>query len=388
MYQGLKFEFSTAERIIFGAGEIKKIGSLANSMGRRVLLVRGKSPKTSQDVVTILEGFGLDVVQYVIEKEPTIEMIQIGTDIARDSQRDLVVGIGGGSVLDAGKAISALLTNKGDVIDYLEVVGSGKPLSSPPRKYIAIPTTAGTGAEVTKNAVLDSPEHGIKVSLRSPWMYPNVALIDPELTHSMPPNITANTGLDALTQLIEAYVSNKANPMTDVVCIKGIRYVARSLYPAYVNGSNPEARTEMALASLFGGVALANAKLGAVHGFAGPIGGMIHAPHGAICARLLPFAMDVNIEALRARGVGDKYLRRYEEISKILTGKNDAGVDDGIVWVGELCERTNIQPLRIFGLLEADIPEVLKKGKNSSSMQGNPIELNQSEMELILQKAL
>lgn len=388
MDQGLKFEFSTANRIIFGSGELNKIGSLANSMGTRVLLVRGKSPQTSQDAMTILGGFDLDIVKYVVDKEPTIEMIQRGTDIARDSQCDLVIGIGGGSVLDAGKAIAALLTNKGDVIDYLEVIGSGKPLSSPPRKYIALPTTAGTGAEVTKNAVLDSPEHRIKVSLRSPMMFPDIALIDPELTHSMPPDITASTGLDALTQLIEAYVSKKANPMTDAVCIKGIRYVVHSLYPAFVDGKNSEARRGMALASLLGGIALANAKLGAVHGFAGPIGGMIHAPHGAICARLLPFVMEVNLKALRGRGEEEKYLRRYEEISKILIGENDAGVEDGIEWVEEMCQRIDIQPLSKFGLSEADIPEVLHKGKYSSSMQGNPIELTRSEMEIVLQKAL
>lgn len=388
MIQGMKFEFSTANNIIFGAGEVKKIGSLATAMGKHLLLVRGGKSQAFQVVKNILDKNDLEIAQYIIDREPSIEMIQRGTELARVINSDFVIGVGGGSVIDAGKAIAALATNEGDIIEYLEVIGGGKPLSSPPKKFIAIPTTAGTGAEVTKNAVLDSLEHRTKVSLRSPLMFPHIALIDPELTYSMPPDVTASTGLDALAQLIEAYVSNKSNPLTDALCIQGIRLVAHSLYPAVVNGSNSQARMEMALASLFGGIALANAKLGAVHGFAGPLGGMIHAPHGAICARLLPFVMEANLKALRSRSSDQKYLQRYGEISKLLTGNNDAEAEDGVAWVRELCHKFNIQPLGKIGLLEADYPEVLKKAKSSSSMQGNPIELTTSELLLILQKAL
>lgn len=211
----------------------------------------------------------------------------------------MVIGLGGGSVLDAGKAIAALVTNLGNVFDYLEVIGKGQPLVNAPLPFIAIPTTAGTGTEVTRNAVLGSPAHGVKVSLRSPMMLPSLAIVDPELTYGLPPEITASSGLDALTQLIEPFVSVKANPMTDAICREGIRHAAKSLRTVYHNGADASAREGMSLASLFGGLALANAALGAVHGFAGPLGGMLNAPHGAICAKLLPLVMEVNIKVLR-----------------------------------------------------------------------------------------
>lgn len=384
----LHFEFATAQRIIFGAGRLSQVGLLADSMGTRILVVRGRSSGRSQYLINILADHDFFLTQFVVDREPTVDMIHIGVRIARESLCDLVIGIGGGSVIDAGKAIAALLTNEGDVFDYLEVIGRGKPLSSPPKPYIAIPTTAGTGAEVTRNAVLNSPEHQVKVSLRSPMMLPNIALIDPELTYTMPANITASTGLDALTQLIEAYVSKNANPLTDTICRAGIRHAARSLRRAYEDGGNSDARNGMALASLFGGMALANAKLGAVHGFAGPLGGMIQAPHGAICARLLPIVMDINLRVLKERSKDKKYLRRYDEISKILTGNNDVLADDGVEWVDDLCQELNIPPLSGFGLTPVDFPEVIERGKSSSSMKGNPIELTQIELEEILDRAI
>ena len=233
-----------------------------------------------------------------------------------------MIGLGGGSAIDAAKAIAALAANGGDPLDYLEVVGRGRSLTQPSLPCIAIPTTAGTGAEVTRNAVLASPEHGIKASLRSATMLPRLALVDPELTYSLPAAVTASTGLDALTQLIEPFTSSKANPLTDALCREGMMRAARSLRTAYEDGRDAAAREDMALASLFGGLALANAGLGVVHGFAGPVGGTFHAPHGAVCAAFLPHVMAVNARALRTRQPGSAALARYDEIARILTGQS------------------------------------------------------------------
>jgi len=311
-----------------------------------------------------------------------------GVQHAREAGCDMVIGIGGGSAIDAGKAIAGLLTNPGDLFEYLEVIGRGRAISEPAAPLIAIPTTAGTGAEVTRNAVIISPQHRVKVSMRSPLMLPRVAIVDPELTYSVPPAITASTGLDALTQVLEPYVSSRANAMIDPLVRDGMARAARSLRRAYEHGDDPDAREDMALVSLFGGLALANAGLGAVHGFAAPLGGMLRAPHGAICARLLPFVMEVNIRALRARQPDHYALPRYDEIARILTGNPQAQAADGIAWVHALCQALEIPPLSTYGLTRDDIPRVVERGAAASSMKGNPIPLTPEEMTEILTRAL
>jgi alcohol dehydrogenase class IV len=251
-----------------------------------------------------------------------------------------------------------------------------------------MPTTAGTGAEVTRNAVLASPAHRVKVSLRSPLMLPRLAIVDPALTYSLPPEVTASTGLDALTQVMEPYLSNKANPLTDAICREGLRCAARSLRRAYEQGDAPAAREDMALVSLFGGLALANAKLGAVHGFAGPLGGMFPGPHGAICARLLPHVMAINVRALQERAPQSAALRRYDEVAQILTGDARASAEAGVAWVQALCQALNVPPLATYGLAEESFPNLIDKASVASSMQGNPIKLTLEEMEEILRRAL
>jgi alcohol dehydrogenase class IV len=318
--------------------------------------------------------------------EPTIDVVRAGMEAARNC--DMVIGLGGGSVMDTGKAIAALVTNPGEITDYLEVVGRGQPLVNAPLPYIAIPTTAGTGTEVTRNAVIEATEQNVKVSLRSPLMLPRVALIDPELTYHLPPEITAASGLDALTQCIEPFVSIKANPMTDAVCREGIRQAARCLRRAYENGSDVEARQGMSLAALCGGMALANAGLGAVHGFAGPLGGTLHAPHGAICARLLPFVMEANLQALESRHPGHPAIERYQEIAKLLTGGDTATAQDGIEWTSQIVSDLKIPPLSQLGLHEAQLPEAVEKTLKSSSFKGNPIPLHATELIDILEKAI
>jgi len=386
--QGKRFEFATATRIIFGAGTLPEVGPLAAEMGRRALVVTGRTTARAAPLLDALAAQGIDYVTFTVAGEPTTGVARLGAQRAREADCDLVIGFGGGSVLDAGKAIAALLTNGGDPLDYLEVIGRGRPLTRPSAPYVAIPTTAGTGAEVTRNAVLASPEHRVKVSLRSPLMLPRLALIDAELTHSLPPEVTASTGLDALTQVMEPYVSNRANPLTDALCREGLRRVARSLRRAYERGDDAAAREDMALASLFGGLALANAKLGAVHGFAGPLGGMFPAPHGAVCACLLPHVMAVNVQALRERLPGSEALRRYDEIARILTGRASATADDGVAWVQELCEALQVPSLASYGVTAEDLPVLLEKASAASSMQGNPIRLTAGEMQEILTRAL
>jgi len=378
--QNRSFEFATAGRILFGPGMLQKVGPIAAAMGARVLLLTGRSAGRAAPLLEILAKSGLEMASFVVSGEPTTDSVRQAVDRARKAKSQFVISFGGGSVMDTGKAVSALLTNAGDPLDYLEVIGRGRPLTERSAPHIAIPTTAGTGAEVTRNAVLKSPEHHVKVSLRSELLLPSVALVDPELTYTMPPSVTASTGLDALTQLVEAYVSRRANPMTDTICREGIRRAARSLRRAYEHGKDPAAREDMSLASLFGGLALANAKLGAVHGFAGPLGGMFPAPHGAVCGRLLPFVIEANVCALSERDPESEALRRYGEIAQLLTGATGAGPGDGVRWVRELCS--------VLAVPDTDFPAVIEKAIRSSSMKGNPILLTHDELRGILARAL
>lgn len=380
------FEFATANKIIFGAGKIRGLAEQLSGRAKRLLLVRGRSSRAIPLLREILSGLDISHIEFEVHGEPTVDVVRDGTKLAAGC--DMVIGLGGGSVLDVGKAVSALAANPGDVLDYLEVIGRGQTLTVNPLPYIAIPTTAGTGTEVTRNAVIESPEHGVKVSLRSPMMLPSVALVDPELTYDLPPATTAASGLDALTQLIEPFVSIKANPMTDAICREGIRGAAGSLRQVYENGADVSAREGMSLASLFGGLAMANAALGTVHGFAGPLGGMLHAPHGAICARLLPLVMEANLKALKSRQAGHPSIERYGEIAQIVTRNRNAVAQDGLTWVTELARDLNIPPLSAHGMTATRIPEAVEKTMKASSTKGNPIALNESELTEILERAM
>jgi alcohol dehydrogenase class IV len=383
----LNFEFATARRIIFESGSFNKAGLLAVEMGWRALVASGFNLERSQPLLENLSAAGIVPTLFVVDGEPDLNAVMAGVELARGQACDLVIGFGGGSAIDLGKAIAALATNPGEALDYLEVVGHGQRLQEAPLPFIAIPTTAGTGAEVTRNAVIGVPEKRVKVSLRSPMMLPRLALVDPELTYSLPPALTASTGMDALTQLIEPFVTKQPNPLVDAICREGMGYAARSLKPAFHDGSDIEARQDMALASLFGGLALANARLGAVHGFASVLGGMFAAPHGAICARLLPPVFAMNIKAMQQRQPDHPALGRYIEIARILTGEPEAGLEQGGAWLETLCAELEIPPLRNYGLSAADFPEVIEKSARASSMQGNPIPLETGELQAVLEQA-
>jgi alcohol dehydrogenase class IV len=384
----LRFEFATAGRIIFGPGAVAELGPLARSIGRRAFVVTGKDKIRHADAINDLESAGLGCTLFGVAGEPTVSLVREGAALFRTAGCELLIAIGGGSAIDAGKAIAALAANPGDVLDYLEVIGKGQPLRNPPFPMIAVPTTAGTGSEVTRNAVLGSPEHGVKASLRSPMMLPRVAIVDPQMTLGLPRAITASTGLDALTQLIEAYVCLRANPVTDALCLDGLRAAANSLAIAFDNGNDAAARARMSYASLLSGLALANAGLGVVHGFAAPIGGMFEAPHGAVCAALLPFGMEVNIRAVRERDPESGALARYAEIARVLTGNNGACAEDGAEWVRLLARKLNIPSLSAYGIGPQHVDDIGAKAALASSMKANPVALTVTELEWVLEKSI
>lgn len=380
----MNFEFATATRIIFGAGKVAEAGSLAASLGTRALLVTGANPARAEGLLAGLSQAGIRSVRFSVTGEPTVELAQHGAETARRENVDLVIAFGGGSVLDAGKAIAALATNPGDPLDFLEVIGRAQPLRAEPLPFFAIPTTAGTGAEVTRNAVLGSPEHRVKVSLRSPRMLPRVALVDPELTLDLPPALTAATGLDAFTQLLEPFVSVRANPLTDALCREGLARAARALPRAFADGADRAARSDMSLASLFGGLALANAGLGAVHGFAGPLGGMFDAPHGALCAALLAPVTAVNLSALGVRAPDSPALSRYREVARIVTSHPAATAHDLVAWLQDLAGQLAIPGLGHYGIGPVDFGYIAAKAGQASSMKGNPVVLTADELNDVL----
>ena len=379
------FEFATAGRILAGAGRAAELPGVLAGLGSRVLVCTGANPARHAD---LLASLGLPAAAFPVAGEPTVGLARAGVAVAREHGADVVAAIGGGSVIDLGKAVAMLLANGGDPLDYLEVVGSGQKVTRPAVPCVAVPTTAGTGAEVTANAVLAVPEHGLKASLRSPLMIPRVALVDPVLTVSCPPAVTAASGLDALTQCLEPFVSVRATPVTDGLAREGLRRAAAGLRAAYADGHDLAARTDMATCALLGGMALANAKLGAVHGLAGVIGGTADVPHGVACAVLLAPVIEANVHALRSDPPRSPVLDRYAEVAGLLTGQPGASIQDGLAWIRETLTRLGVPGLAAFGLGPGNADDIAAKAIISSSMQGNPVPLSQGQLEAVLLEAL
>ena len=373
---GTSFDLALPRKILFGPGRADELAALVPTLGSRVLLCTGSDPSRHRHLLGDVEP----VATVRVTREPLVDDARAALDEARAAGADSVVAIGGGSVLDLAKAIAVLLGNGTDPLDHLEVVGRGLPIERPAVPYVAVPTTAGTGAEATANAVLGSPAHGRKASIRSPHMLAAVALVDPLLTLRCPPAVTARSGLDALTQCLEPFVSPRANPATDAVAADGLRRGARSLRRAFENGDDRAAREDMALCSLFGGISLANAKLGAVHGVAGVVGGMIDAPHGAVCAALLAPVVEANVRALRQRAPDSPALGRYATVARLLTGKETATVEDAVAWLRETVAELEVPSLGEVGLASGQHEEVAEKSARSSSMQGNPVVLSTDEL--------
>ncbi len=382
----MRFEFATATRIYFGAGASSEIGNICETFGARAVFVG--NPQRNQEMITEIEAHGISITIFTTHAEPTLESVAQCVSLIRDVDAEMVIGCGGGSALDLAKASAILAVHEGETLDYVEVIGRGIALSKPSLPMIAVPTTAGTGSEVTANAVVSSPEQRVKVSLRSPYMLPRAAIIDPSLTLSLPKQPTVFTGMDALTQVIEPYVSSRANPISDALCCEGITRAGISLQTAAEQPDDLDARTDMSLTALLSGMALANAKLGAVHGFAGVIGGITDAPHGAICASLLSPVMKANIEALRSYAPDHQAVDRYQEIAVMLTGDADADPEDGAAWVAYLANALEVPVLSELGVRSVDIPVIAERSARSSSMQGNPIKLTNEALTKILEHAL
>ena len=385
----VSFEFATAGRLVFGAGKLTEVPAALRAQGvRRTLLTTNLPGPGPERLRSLLVAAGIEAVVFVVNEEPTVALVAAGRARSKREGCDAVIGLGGGSAMDTAKAVAALATNEGEVLDYLEVVGRARPLQVRPLPFVAIPTTAGTGAEVTRNAVIGVPNAKVKVSLRSPLLLPILAVLDPELLDGVPRPVVASSGLDAFSHLLESLVSCRANPMTDALAAEGLRRSARALRRAYVSGLDAETAEDLLLASLFGGLCLANGGLGAVHGFAAPLGGMVQAPHGALCAALLAPVMEVNQRALAARAPDHPARARYREIAEILTGKHGASSEEGVAWVRDLCQTLEVRGLGHYGLSTEQVPTLLLKAQTASSMRGNPLQLLDSELTEVAMRAL
>lgn len=388
----MEFTFYRAPVIHFGKGSIKKLPGIAAARGKNMLLVVSRSFKASDaysNLLMMLQKEGTDVYVELVSGEPSPEIINSIVGKYRHMDLSVVAGIGGGSVIDAGKAVSAMLPSGEPVEDYLEGVGH-KTHDGRKVFYIAVPTTSGTGAEATKNAVISRVGiGGFKKSLRHDNFVPDVAIVDPELTISCPKASTAACGLDALTQLIEAYTSVKASPMTDALCISGIRAVARGFEKTYLNGENLEARECMAYGALMSGMVLANAGLGIVHGLASPIGGMFPIPHGVVCGTLLYEAVCTNIGQMLMEP--QKYaegLKRYSQIGEILAGGQEGSMQKGLDSLKEVLlrwtELTSMPRLSEYGVRAEHIDDIIKGTGNKN----NPVKLDNESIKKIIIKRL
>lgn len=391
----LNFDFFCPARIVFGCGALARLGELAAGLGQRVLVVTNAGSPGDGGLVdrlaSLLDAAGVAMTCCLQRGEPTVADVERTVEMGRSAACDWVIGLGGGSAMDAAKAAAGLLTNPGSPLDYMEVVGLGRPLAQPAAPWIAVPTTAGTGAEATRNAVIGYPEKKFKASLRSEHLLARVAVIDPELAVSTPPEVTAASGLDALCQLVESYTSNRAQPLTDALALQGVSQAAPALPRAVADGGDLEAREAMALSALLSGITLANAGLGAVHGFAAPLGANFPIPHGVICAALLPHVVAANIAALTAQSPQHPYLDRYAELGRRLTGlaslARDAALDAGPRFLGDLVRQLNIPPLARYGLQSSDVPAMVALARKASSMRYNPVLLSDETLAQILAAA-
>ena len=395
------FELYGAGRIVFGRGTFARSGELAAGWGTKAIVLTNADRTGKQGLMdrldALLDEHGVSAKRVWLTGEPQLADVDAAADQARELDCDLVIGIGGGSAIDAAKAVAGLLTNGGQTLDYLEVIGRGKKFDKPAAPILAIPTTAGTGAEVTRNAVIGSPEHGRKASLRSEHLLPRVVIVDPELHVPVWREVTVRAGMDAVTQLIESFTSARANPVTDALAREGLTRAARSLRRACDQPDDVDARADMALAALLSGLTLSSAGLGAVHGFAGPIGGLYPAPHGAVCAALLPHVMRANIAGLRAQDTSHPLLERYRTIGSTLNGAASAAgdvgdamieADAGVDTAQALVRDFEIPGLGSYGMTEADIPRVIEMSRATSSMRTNPVQHTDDALAGILRAAL
>ena len=385
----VRFDLAVPTDVRFGAGRVSEVPQALVELGaNRVMVITGRTTSRADAIRSTLNEAGISTLVFGVATEPSIERVRAAVALLAEGGCDAVLGFGGGSALDVAKAAAVLATSGSDPMDHLEVIGAGRRIERAGLPCVAVPTTAGTGSEVTRNSVLSGS--GVKASLRSPLLLPKVALVDPDQLVGVPKPTIAASGMDALSQLIEPLLSQRANPFTDALARDGIRRSARSLGRAYQEGMDDDAgvREDLALASLFGGVCLANSGLGAVHGLAAAAGARLSAPHGAVCAAVLAAAMDVNLRALRERAPGHSALGRMDEVAVLLTDRSDATPEDAIVWLQELTSALSIPGLASYGLDQEQISAVVAAAQKASSMRGNPIELRDEEVSEIVTRSL
>lgn len=384
----VRFDLALPGDIRFGAGRVSEVpGALADLGANRVMVITGRTTSRADGIRAALHQADMSSMVFGVATEPSIERVRAAVDLALESGCDAVLGFGGGSALDVAKAVAVLARSGTDPMDHLEVIGAGRPIERPGLPCVAVPTTAGTGSEVTRNSVLSGG--GVKASLRSPLMLPKLAVVDPDLLLGVPKPTIAASGMDALSQLIEPLLSQRANPFTDALARDGIRRSARSLRRAYQEGMEAAGvREDLAIASMFSGICLANSGLGAVHGLAAAAGARLSAPHGAVCAAVLAAAMDVNLRALRERAPDHSALQRIAEVASLLAGRPEASPEDAITWLAELTAAMSIRGLASYGLNQDAIATVVTAAQRASSMRGNPIELSDQEVTEIVTRSL
>ncbi|MGR3497267.1 MAG: iron-containing alcohol dehydrogenase [Limimaricola soesokkakensis] len=376
------FEILTAGRVVYGRGRAEAAGAAVRAWGARVILLRGSHPAADR-LAAELRAEGATVEEIRQKGEPLIDDLDAAVARGRALRAEAVVALGGGSVIDMGKAVAALIPAARTAMSYLEVVGEGRALDAAPLPFVALPTTAGTGAEVTKNAVIGVPSHGRKVSLRADRMLADLAIIDPSLTDNTPRSVTLASGLDAVTQVIEPYLSCRATPFTDALCRDAIPRGLAAL-TRLMQAEDEGARDDLALTSLFGGLALANAGLGAVHGFAGVLGGQTGSPHGALCGRLLPGVLRANVHAVEKQG-GE--ITRHREVAGWIAAALGVTTDPLDALEARITE-WGLPRLSEMGVAAGEIPQLAKASRDSSSMRGNPVDLSQEALETVLRESL
>ncbi|CUX82464.1 MAG: Alcohol dehydrogenase, class IV [Roseibaca calidilacus] len=364
------FSFATAGTLRFGRGTCMDAVPFAQAQARRVLLLRSRSVAAADAVLHGLRH-GCEVLDLLASGEPDLPSVEANAARARAFGPDLVIAIGGGAVIDHGKALAALVPAPHSAMRYLEVVGAGQPLDVAPLPLVAIPTTAGTGAEVTRNAVIQIPDAGRKVSLRDPRLYPALALVDPDLCMSCPAQVTLTSGLDAITQVIEPFICSRANPMTDALCRDAIPRGLQALHRLLDRG-DATAWDDMALTSVFGGMALANSGLGAVHGFAGVIGGRTGAAHGAICGALLVPVLRGNAQAAPTGSIA------AERIAWVMD--RIAEQFGSVQGFAEWCRAKGLPRLSELGVTDAMHSELADEAVRSSSYKANPVALDRAAL--------
>ncbi|TXT63039.1 MAG: Iron-containing alcohol dehydrogenase [Promethearchaeota archaeon] len=391
------FEVASIPKVFFGAGIRSNLDTIIPSFGNKILFVIGQSSLKNSgvwdEIRKKMDELNVNYFQISVAGEPSPSLIDSYATKYREQSLDIIISIGGGSVIDAGKAISAMIPHEDSITNYLEGVGSKKP-DGKKIPFIALPTTSGTGSEATKNAVISQVgENGFKKSLRHDNYIPNIAIVDPELAISCPPSITAACGMDAFTQLYESYVSTKANPMMDALSYSGIDHMKDKIIPACTNAQEDiEVRAGLAYGSLMSGITLANAGLGVVHGFASSIGGLYEIPHGVVCGTLLAEAVKMNIKKLNSMGKeGVMSLRKHAKLGALLSDSDDNAEKDISYYLELLIytlenwtNKLKLERLSTYGINEGDVNMIVEK----TGLKNNPVSLTPEDMKEILKNRL